>query len=87
MASTATLTTRLTTRKAQLAIAEETYTNLLGKMNRTYQFAGGEGSQQATKIRLSEIKKEIDDLIAEIDAIENRLYGGGIVRFSTSRLK
>jgi len=87
MASSDTLTTRLATRQAQLATAETTYATLLEKLNRSYMFAGGEGSQQATKIRLKEIREEIEWLQQEIDAIENRLHGGGVVRLHTSRWK
>lgn len=87
MVARATLLTRLETRQSQLATAEATYESLLEKQNKSYMFSGGEGSQQATKISLKEIKHEINTLIAEIEELEYRLYGGGIVRFSSSRLK
>jgi uncharacterized protein involved in exopolysaccharide biosynthesis len=87
MASSATLEARLAARQAQLAIAEATYTSLLAKVNKSYTFASGEGSQSTTKQSLAELKAQIDALASEIDQIECRLYGGGVVRFSSSRWK
>lgn len=87
MATRTELLTRLETRRSQLEVAETTYTELLGKQNKSYMFSSGEGSQQANKVRLADLKREIDGLIADIEAIEAKLYRGGIVRFYTSRLK
>lgn len=81
----ATLETRLATREEQLAIAEATYTKLLAKVNQSYTFTSGDGSQGAKKQELSELKKQIDKLVAEIDLINRQLDGGSVVRLFPSR--
>jgi len=87
MATRTELLARLTTSRAQLDIAQTTYTELLSKQNKNYMFTSGEGSQQASKVRLKDLREEIEWLRQDIEDLEQKLYGGGIVRFYTSRLK
>jgi len=87
MASLTELEARLTARKASLVIALATYDELLAKQAKQYSLNTSEGIQSATRQSLSEIKKQINELEADIEALETRIYGGNIVRFSSSRWK
>jgi hypothetical protein len=82
-------TSALQARRAELvswiAVAKATYRDLLSKGIKQYQFSGGEGSQMATRVSLSELKKIIDDTQREIDDIDSRLNGGGVIGLTFSR--
>lgn len=81
MASRTTLLTRLETRRAQLAAAEATYTELLAEKAKSFSLGTSEGTHTVDKRGPAEIKKQIDTLTAEIDSIEMQLSGRGrIVR-------
>jgi hypothetical protein len=82
---TAALQARRTKLAAWLTTAEATYLDLLSKGIKSYMFVGGEGSQQATRISLGELKKIIDDTQREIEAIDSRLNGGGVIGLCVSR--
>lgn len=69
------LQARLVIKEAQLALADTSYTALLAQKNSAYWFDSGEGEQRATRVKLSELKKQIDDLESEIDQIYRKLSG------------
>lgn len=61
---------------AALAIAKATYSTIIGKTNKTYNFEepGGSGAQSATKFSPKELREEIEQIQAKIDDIDARLY-------------
>ena len=79
------LIARLQTKKAQLAIANETYSELLAQPIENYKFDSGEGRQEATRRKLEALKDQIDSLEAEIDQIHNQLEGAGVVNLNLRR--
>ena len=68
-----------------MAIAQATYDKLLADPNESYKFDSGDGSQQAKKRKLSDLKEQIEKLEAEICALQSRLKGNGVVSVSTRR--
>lgn len=82
---TSELQARRAKRVASLAIAEATYDDLLAKQAKEYTFNGGEGSQSVKRQDLDIIKKQIDQLQSEIDDIDRRLQGAGVVGLSVQR--
>lgn len=75
----------ITTKQDQLAIANATYTKLLGKDIEEYRFDSNEGSQRARRVKLNEFKDQIDSLEAEIERLARRLKAGGIVNIVLRR--
>lgn len=86
---TSTLKTMLTERRAKrvasLAIAEAAYDEALAQRAESYNFNSGEGSQAATRRKLSALKDQVDELTAEIERIDRRLYGRDVIGFSMPR--
>lgn len=83
-------TTWLTDRRAKLvaslALAEAAYDNALTKGDvESFTFNSGDGSQAATRRKPEEIKKQIDLLVSQIEQIDARLNGGGIIGISVAR--
>lgn len=68
----------ITRKTAQLELANTTYEALLAKQIEEYRFDSNEGSQRARRIKLSEIKAQIDSLEGEIDRLRRRLNQGGL---------
>lgn len=79
------LKARLAKKKAQLEKLEATYDELIQDGTESYKFDSGEGSQQAKKRKLSEIKDQIDELEAEIDNIYRRLSKTGLTNVTLRR--
>jgi hypothetical protein len=82
-------TTALLARRAKLvaslAIAETSYDTLLAQPIESFTFNSGDGSQAATRRKLDDLKKQVDLLNSQIEAIDARLNGGGIVGLSVTR--
>jgi len=72
-------------RVASLAIAEATYDDLLAKGIEDFSLNTGEGTQSAKRRSLAELKKTIDSLQADINQIDARLNGCGIVGLTVAR--
>ena len=67
------------TKTAQLAIANETYEKLLANEIEEYRFDSNEGSQRARRVKINDLKSQIDSLEAEIERLNRRLKAGGLV--------
>ena len=70
---------------ASLAIAEATYNKLLAKTVDEGSFNDGVGSQSFKRPDLDMLKKQIDTLNAQIEAIDGRLNGSQILGMQVSR--
>lgn len=81
---TTTLTTRRATLVTQLTAANAAYTDGLSKLE-SYGFESADGKQSAKRRSLDELWKQIEKITAEIDRIDVRLNGGGIVGMEVSR--
>jgi uncharacterized small protein (DUF1192 family) len=68
---------QLTKKKAQLDAANATYDELIGRNLRDYRLDTEEGSQRGRIQSLDEMKRQIELLESEIDALERKLAGGG----------
>jgi predicted nucleic acid-binding Zn-ribbon protein len=84
-AQRAAIQARIDTATAQLAIANATYTTLLGQDTEEYKFNSGEGAQWAVKRKLSEVEKQITRLEARIDALNRQLSDTGLVNITLRR--
>lgn len=67
------------TKTAQLVIANATYTKLLAQDIEEYRFDSNEGSQRARRVKINDLKTQIDSLEAEIERLTRRLKSGGLV--------
>jgi len=67
------------TKTAQLAIANATYEKLLAQDIEEYRFDSNEGSQRARRVKINDLKTQIDSLEAEIERLNRRLKSGGLV--------
>jgi len=85
MATSAALKARLAKRNASLAILEATYDELISSGVLSYRFDSTEGEQQTKRRELSEVKKQMDNLVAEIESIERKLSGSGLVMLGLRR--
>lgn len=79
------LKARLTKKLVQETAANLLYDELLTDSNESYRFDSGEGSQQAKARKLSEVQKQISTLESEIDRLQNKLSGKGIVNMNLRR--
>jgi len=75
----------ITTKEAQLALANETYNKLLANDIEEYRFDSNEGSQRAKRLDITKMKAQIDSLEAEIERLNRRLKAGGIVNIVMRR--
>lgn len=72
-------------KEAQLALANTTYEKLLQKDISEYAFNSNEGSQRAKRIKIDEIKSQIDSLEADIERLRRQLKAGGLVNIVLRR--
>lgn len=70
---------------ATLALLQTNYSELATKNVKEYTFNSGDGSQAAKRVTLSELRKEIKEVRAEIDAIDLELNQMCVVRMQSSR--
>ena len=75
----------IATKEAQLVLANATYEALLANDIESYQFDSNEGSQRARRVKISEMKDQIDSLEAEIERLGRRLKQGGLVNITLRR--
>jgi len=80
-----TLIERRTEYETMLETVKATYTAELENPVEEYRFDSGEGSQRAKRRKLSELKEQIEWLEGEIDLINRRLKGSGIVTLNVRR--
>lgn len=85
MSTKSDLQAKLAKKEASLAIAEATYDKLLADPKESYRFDSGEGSQSSKNRKLSDVKKQIDDLEAEIEQIKRRLNHKGLTSIRLNR--
>ncbi len=72
--------------EAQLALANTAYREALTSGSvKSYRFDPGDATQQATRRDPAELRKEIKDIQADIDRINNRLFGVGLVSMRLRR--
>jgi len=71
------LEAQLVKKKAQLDIANATYEELLARKLSDYRLDTEEGEQRGKIQNLDSLKRQIELLESEIDAIERKLAGGG----------
>ena len=62
-----------------------TYDELISDGTESYRFDSGDGSQQAKKRKLAEVKSQIDQLESEIDSLCRRLAGKGLTNIALRR--
>ena len=79
------LKARLTKKIAQLDSANLLYDELLTDSTESYRFDSGEGSQQAKSRKLSDVQDQISTLESEIDRLQAKLAGKGIVNMNMRR--
>jgi len=79
------LKARLTKKIAQLDAANLLYDELLSDSTESYRFDSGEGSQQAKSKKLSDVQDQISTLESEIDRLQAKLAGKGIVNMNMRR--
>lgn len=72
-------------KETQLDKANATYSALLEKDHESYKFDSGEGSQQVKRVKLSDLKEQIDSLESQIDRLYRRLECSGLVNFNLRR--
>lgn len=70
---------------AQLVIANATYTRLLSNDIEEYNFNSGEGAQRARRVKINDLKTQIDSLEAEIERLTRRLRAGGLTNIVLRR--
>jgi len=80
-----TLIDRRTTYQSMLTKLQATYEAELEKPIEEYRFSSGEGAQQARRRKLSELREEMQWLESEIDLINRRLKGSGLVNLNMRR--
>ena len=68
---------QLVKKKAQLDIANATYEDVLARKLERYRLDTEEGDQMGKVVNLDMLKRQIELLESEIDAIERKLAGGG----------
>lgn len=76
---------RLTIKNSQLIAAYALLDKLLADSTQMYRFDSGEGSQQATSKKLTDVEKIISTLESEINRLETKLSGKGIVNMNMRR--
>jgi len=79
------LKARLLVKNAQLEKAYESYDKLLSNEVEEYKFNSNEGSQSAVRRKLDELTKVISTLESNIESLENRICGKGIMYINTRR--
>jgi uncharacterized small protein (DUF1192 family) len=79
------LKARLNKKTAQLDAANLLYDELLTDSTESYRFDSGEGSQQAKSKKLSDVQDQISILESEIDRLQAKLAGKGIVNMNMRR--
>ena len=80
-----TLIARRTEYEEMLEVVKATYLSELAVPTEEYRFNSGEGSQQARRRKLNDLKEQIEWLEGEIDLINRRLKGSGIVTLNVRR--
>lgn len=76
---------RLAKKQQQLEVAEATYERLLEQDVESYRFDPGDATQQAKRRKIKELSDEIDRLELQIDRIQRKLNGSGLVNFTLRR--
>lgn len=71
------LEAQLAKKKAQLDVANATYESVLARKLQHYRLDTEEGDQMGKVVNLDMLKRQIELLESEIDAIERKLAGGG----------
>jgi hypothetical protein len=71
------LAAQLEKKKTQLDIASATYEDVLARNLQQYRLDTQEGEQMGKVVNLDMLKRQIELLESEIEAIERRLAGGG----------
>ena len=71
------LQAQLDKKKNQLDIANATYDDVLARKLQQYRLDTEEGDQMGKVVNLDMLKRQIELLESEIDAIERKLAGGG----------
>ena len=66
-------------------LAVTTYESLLQEQIASYRLDTGEGSQQARRVKMSEVSREIEWISSRADNIRNRLNGRRIVNMTLRR--
>jgi hypothetical protein len=79
------LQARLVKKQAQLDAANDAYDALIANNVEDYKFDSNEGSQRAKRRRLEELTKLISTLESEIEALQNRLCGIGVITMNVRR--
>ncbi len=75
---------QLQKKQAQLALAEVAYERALSEIE-SYKFDAGEGSQQVKRRKIAELANQIDRLEAQINGLERKLAGGGLINVNLRR--
>jgi hypothetical protein len=78
------LASRRAAKVAALAVAEAAYLAGISKL-KSYKFTSADGSQEAVRQDVAMLKRQCDELAAEIEAIDARLHGGGVIGIVVAR--
>lgn len=79
------LQANLATKQKQLIAANALMDHLLADPTSSSSIDTGEGRQQFSNRKLEDVQKQIDVLQSEINRIQNKLLGGGIVNMTLRR--
>lgn len=67
------------------ALAIATYESLLEQEVASYRFDSGEGSQQARRVKMSELSREIEWISSRADNIRRKLAGNRVINMALRR--
>lgn len=74
-------------KEKQLDEANELYSKLLNNPNASYRFEDGEGAQQVSTRKLTDVQKVIDSLESQLNRLYNQLSGRGLTRTTLNRIR
>lgn len=76
---------QIATKEQQLETANTTLSSLLSVDHESYKFDSNEGAQQVKRLKMLDLKEIIDSLESEIENLNRKLRGGGIVNINVRR--
>ena len=79
------LQSQLEAKQEQLEALNATYLELAAKSITEYELDTAGDSQRGKRVSLTTLMKQIKGLEKDIENLQNRLYGAGIVRLHTNR--
>lgn len=76
---------QITAKEASLAIARASYNSLLENDILEYNFGAADSHQRARRVDIEKMKRQVDALETEIDALYRKLAGYGLTMINLRR--